>query len=373
MTIRTAVLDALAIGGLLRAVACVMIFAVFLVMAAIGTVTKPELRPLHASGAWIRAHRWPLIGLRWGARGAHQLGRRLTEAATLDDWYPLDEEEDDGQPAETPARDRQPRAEADDARREVRPDGEAVHAQGTRVGAHHGALADGEPAGDLSQHHDDWVSGRFTHEGEDDDDAGQAGGVRELRRADQDAAEVEGHLGSRRDGRSALPPPDAGDPPGDLTTGDDYDAALPPVRPRGTEPEWPELPTDDDVLNTMHDLAEQERGTVPAHEPHDPPGPDRAGADSSPVTTAACPAVELTVKADSTGPGTTTEDSSGPDPALDVDTPTGTGPGALTRFAAVLRRHRDRPVNFWSVQALEDVCATAARIAYAESVIKGAA
>lgn len=63
---------------------------------------------------------------------------------------------------------------------------------------------------DLREHHDDWASGRFTHKGEQDED-------------------------------------------------------LPPVQPLGSEPDWPALPDDADVLATMTELAEQER--VPSHEP----------------------------------------------------------------------------------------------------------
>lgn len=70
------------------------------------------------------------------------------------------------------------------------------------------------------------------------------------------------------------------------------DDDLPPVQPLGAEPDWPELPADADVLDTMHELAEQERGTVPTHEPEDTPDPGQTAVARKAAGVATMPAAD---------------------------------------------------------------------------------
>lgn len=309
-----------------------------------------------------------------------------------------------------------------------------------------------------------WPAGG-RHLANGDDDGGQAGGVRELRQADQDAAEVEGHLGARRDRYPALPAPDAGHAVGDLSEhhddwaggrftheGEDDDDGPPRVladdQPAmvasgpvavGRRADAPEdspgdlvpvqrsdraLPVDDatarhdsersapaaeiddlttddaydtDTLRIFHEANEQH--LVPAHEP-DPPGPAAEVRKSVPEGTAS--PLEPGRSMEGSGPGafkfadcgyidgcihtTWCRDRQrcvdftsppGPDEPslpgetapLDVDTPTGTGPGAL--FSRLLRRNR--PAVFWTAARLELACQTDALLALAESILAGGA
>lgn len=173
MNFGTAVRDALAIGG---AFLVVMAAPVALAMAAIGTLDH-ETRPLLATGRWLaarektavtfmRARRMWVIGLLFPQRGRHLAGEQ----------HPLDEEETDA--PETPARDRQPRPEEADPSGEAPQVGQADAAVPARRQPEDAPGTPAErPADDVEaltddwmrDHHDEWASGRFTHDGEDDD------------------------------------------------------------------------------------------------------------------------------------------------------------------------------------------------------------
>ena len=138
------------------------------------------------------------------------------------------------------------------------------------------------------------------------------------------------------------------------------------------------------------------------------PGPARAGGPSTvtpfaPVTTAACPAADGAVKADSTGPGrltllaravraqlpgvrrggmgaqgepatgTTLPGANTAPPHTDVPRPGSLAEHAGPRHSIMRMPRRTGPVTLWTVPLLEEACQTAALLALAESILAGGA
>lgn len=341
----------LAALGAAASFAFALVLSVAGVLAAIGT-EQGEVRPLLASKAWLaarekaavtfmRARRMWVIGLLFPQRGKHLAG---------DEWHPLDEEDNDGD----------------------QNSGTAVHEVEDLPARDHQAPVPPVLRSPVAE-----VRGpldTLPHPAPDDDHGPLRDGdrpVQALPVLQQARAEAD-----------------------DLTTDDDYDtatlrifseAAAEHLVPTG-EPAWATPPRDEhrecicDAYGMCPEGCANCRACSGDGEPEtsgpgglpgalrvasaaastpgpeaDPPGPDRAGVEVAPVTTAPCAAVDIAAKGDSTGPGIIIcdecnyplrpcpvcwdaighdgyddhqciPDPPGPDP-VDVDTPADPGPG----------------------------------------------
>lgn len=327
MTVRSPLWDALAIGAAFLLIGGVTGgFAAAL--ACIGTLDR-EARPVLAARGWLaakeaaamawwHAHRLPVLGLLYPQRGRRAAGG---------EWHPLDEEDNDGQPAETPARGRQPRAEEDDLDREAQEAGQEDRAPAAQRGPD-----------DLRGHHDDWAGGRLTYKGEDD--------LTGLSAEDTDTLNAIRAINAEH----LVPPhePAAGrycesgcgcrygtDDPDRLDCACDgpcccaeHDEWFGPGCTYHDEPAEPPETSGPGGLPGATPPAPAATGQ-PGPEAG-PPGPASAGGPPfAPVTTASCAAEDIAAKGDSTGPGAIIicgECPSGRPPAA------GPGPDQLSRL-----------------------------------------